>query len=353
MTAFKSLALAMGKGFVRDRMALFFALLFPLMFLVLFGGLFGDSGVSKSTVVEVGDVALLDDAPQPARDAFGEYLDIKTSDDLDAALDDVRDGDADAVITQDDKLVNVRYSAADRVRAATLQGVIRSIVQSANVQASGEPPAFTLTSDQVEDESLSTIQYLTPGLLGWAIAMGATFGAAANLVVWRKNGMLRRLRLAPIPTWAIVLSRVVVSLGVAALQSAIFLLVASTVFGLQLSGTAWLCIPLLILGTLSFMSIGLLAGSISKTEEGATGLANFVILPMAFLSGSFFPLDDAPGWLRAFSNVLPLKHLNEGMLDVMVRGQGAGALILPGVFLIGITVVLTVISARLFRWEAT
>lgn len=353
MTAFRSLAVAMGKGFVRDRMALFFAVLFPLMFLVLFGGLFGDSGVSKSKIVQVGHVSLLDDAPPQARAAYDEYLDVEKSDDLEQARATVREGDADAVLTQQGSKLRLDFSAADQVKAGQLQGTMQSLVQNANVRATGEPPKFTLETEQVEDESLSTIQYLTPGLLGWAIAMGATFGAAANLVVWRKNGMLRRLRLAPVPTRSVVLARVVVSLGVAALQTAIFVLVASTVFDLQVSGTVWLSVPLLVFGTLSFMAIGLLAGSVSKTEEGATGLANFVILPMAFLSGSFFPLDDAPGWLQTFSNLLPLKHLNDGMLDVMVRGQGVEAIVVPSAVLIGIAVVLTAISAKVFRWDAT
>ena len=56
---------------------------------------------------------------------------------------------------------------------------------------------------------------------------------------------------------------------------------------------------------------------------------------MAFLSGSFFPLDGAPGWLRTLSEVLPLKHMNQAMLDVMVRGKGPASVlpelgILPG-----------------------
>lgn len=353
MTAFVSLAVAMGKGFLRDKMALFFAILFPLMFLVLFGGLFGDQGAPKSSVIQVGDVALLDEMPKSARASIEDVLDVSKSDDLDDAISDVREGDADAVITQDGNKIHVDYSAADQVRAGTLQGVLQSIVQSANVQATGEPPTFSLETDQVEDDSLTTVQYLTPGLLGWAIAMGATFGAAANLVVWRKNGMLRRLRLSPIPTSSIVCSRVAVSLGIAAVQTAIFIVVASVFFDLQMSGGAWLIVPLLVCGTLSFMAIGLLAGSISKTEEGATGLANFVILPMAFLSGSFFPLDSAPGWLQSLSQIFPLKHLNEGMLDVMVRGEGAGAIVLPCVILLAIAAVLAAISAKLFRWDAT
>ena len=53
-------------------------------------------------------------------------------------------------------------------------------------------------------------------------------------------------------------------------------------------------IPLLVVGTLCFMSVGLLAGAVTKTTEGAVNMANFLVLPMAFLSGSFFPLDAAP-----------------------------------------------------------
>ena len=57
--------------------------------------------------------------------------------------------------------------------------------------------------------------------------------------------------------------------------------------------------PLLVAGTLSFMSLGLLAGALAKTQEGAVNLANFVVLPMAVLSGSFFPLGKAPSWLSS------------------------------------------------------
>ena len=48
-------------------------------------------------------------------------------------------------------------------------------------------------------------------------------------------------------------------------------------------------IPLLVVGTLCFMSIGLLAGAITKTTEGAVNAANFMVLPMAFLSRLVLP----------------------------------------------------------------
>ena len=51
--------------------------------------------------------------------------------------------------------------------------------------------------------------------------------------------------------------------------------------------------------------------------------------------------------------MLPLKHLNDGMLDVMVRGEGPQAALVPMAILAAFTVVVTLVAARLFRWETT
>ncbi|MET0930581.1 MAG: ABC transporter permease [Aeromicrobium sp.] len=351
MRAFGSLARAMLKGFFRDKMSVFFAILFPLMFLVLFGGLLTDQGVSRAEIIQIGPVAVLDDAPPAAEKAYAESLDITRSSDRADAVAQVRKGDADAVISQDGDVVTIRYSAADQVKAATVQGIFQSVIQGANLAVVGQPPTYSLDAKRVEDDSLSAIQFVTPGLLGWAVAMSATFGAASNLVVWRKNGLLRRLRLAPVRTQSVVLARVAVSLTIAGVQTAIFLGLGMIAFGLKLTGSWPMIIPLLFCGTLAFMAIGLLAGSIAKTEEGAIGMANFIVLPMAFLSGSFFPLDGAPTWVRGVGQALPLRHLNEGMLDTMVRGEGPSSALVPIAILLGFTVVLTAIAARLFRWD--
>ncbi|MEV7397579.1 ABC transporter permease [Aeromicrobium sp. NPDC092404] len=350
-SAFTSLAVAMLKGFFRDKMAFFFAVIFPLMFLALFGGLLGSSGTSKTEIEQVGKVSVLDDAPKDVRERLEESLEIHRTSDEKAAIRKVRKGDTDAMIVQRGETLVVRFSQADQVKAATVQGTFQAIVQSANIAATGQQPRFAIETDQVEDDSLSTIQFFTPGLMGWAIASGATFGAATNLVVWRKNGLLRRLRLAPIPTWAVVLARIAVSVAIAAVQAAIFIGVGVVAFGLQLTGSWPMIVPLLTAGTLSFMAIGLLAGAVSKSEEAAVGIANFVVLPMAFLSGSFFPLDGAPGWVAAVSQVLPLKHLNEGMLDTMVRGEGPASALVPIVILLGFAVVVSGVASRVFRWD--
>src|SRR3712207_8494143 len=97
------------------------------------------------------------------------------------------------------------------------------------------------------------------------------------------------------------------------------------------------------------MTIGLFAGAVSRTAEGAVNLANLVVLPMAFLSGSFFPLDGAPGWLRTVASAFPLFHLNEGMLDVLVRGLGPTSVAAPAAYLLVFGLVVGTLAVVAFR----
>ncbi|WP_283139783.1 ABC transporter permease [Rhizohabitans arisaemae] len=346
MTSLSSLSRAMLLGFLRDKTALFFTVLFPLMFLMIFGVIFQGSSAPKTEILQVGAVEILDSLPAEAKG----IIQVTKSTDLNKGLEDVRKGDVDALIRQENNQIVLHYSQADQVRAGTVRSIVDSFVQRANL--AGQPGRFQLRPEQVEDKSLKAIQFFTPGILGWAIATGATFGAAMTLVSWRQKKILRRLRLSPVRTTTIVSARVGVSIGVALLQTALFLGVATLpFFGLQLASSWWASIFLIIAGTLAFLAVGLVAGAVSKTPEGASGIANLLVLPMAFLGGTFFPLDDAPGWMQAVANFLPLSHLTEGMQDVMVRGLGVTSILPELGILLGFSVVVSLLAVKLFTWD--
>ena len=352
-TALRSLSRAMYLGFVRDRAALLFTILIPVLFLVLFGSIYKGGGATKITVIEVGRVGMLDQAEAAAPGQLGKVLTVTHSAKLAASLDAVRKGNEDAVVQQQGRTLVVHYSIADQTRAGIVQAVFSSIVQQADAATASQAGGYQLTTSQVEDKSLKPIQYLAPGLLGWAIASGGAFGASITLVNWRQTKLLRRLRLAPVSVGSVVLARVGISLAVALVQLAVFLLIATLpYFGLQLSADWWMAIPVVICGTLAFLSIGLLVGSFTTSQQAATAIANIIILPMAFLGGAFVPLDFAPNWIRDVSYAMPLRYLVTGMQDVMARGEGPVSA-LPAVgILLGLTSLLTLAAVRLFRWDA-
>ncbi|EHR62599.1 ABC transporter permease [Saccharomonospora cyanea] len=345
-TPFRALSVAMFKGIVREKTTLFFTFLFPLMFLVIFGLLFNGQGDTRVTVAVVGE------GPVITALEHTEALDLESVGTVEEAEEQVRDGDLPAYVTQDGDTVRVRFAASAQETASLVLGIVDGVVNRTNVAVTGQEPRFSLDAEQVEDASLEAIQYMTPGILGWAVAMGAVFGAAITLVNWRRNQVLRRLRLAPVRPSTVLTSRLLVTLGVSAAQFVLFVSVALLpAFGLKLTGQWWLALPLLMLGTLAFFAIGMLVGAWCRTEESASTVANLVTLPMAFLSGAFFPIETAPSWLQQVSWALPMRHLNEGMLDVMVRGHGVEALLVPALVLVGFTAVIGALAAKVFRWE--
>lgn len=346
MTAFKSLATAMVKGFYRDRVTLFFTFVFPLMFLVVFGLIFRDAGADKIKIGVVGDgpvIAALDETGVLELDRLGTVED---------AVQKVKDGDLPAMVAEQGDTITFRFAASDQTQAGTVRGIVTGVVGYVNQNATGQPPKYRVEANQVEDSSLKPIQFLTPGIMSWGVAVTAVFGAALTLVNWRKKQVLRRLRLAPVAVSTVLTARIVVTLGVAVIQALVFIGIGLLpVFGLQLKGTWWMAIPVFLLGVTAFFAVGMLVGSFAKTEEAATATANIVVLPMAFLSGTFFPIDAAPPWLRTVSNVFPLRHMNDGIMDFLVRGKAASALLTPCLVLIGFTLVLGLISARVFQWD--
>src|SRR5690606_41804123 len=85
-----SLSRAMTLGFFRDKTAMFFTILFPLMFLVIFGGIFKDQTASKVEIVQIGSVPLIDQIPDAQRRELDQVMEVRTTTDRDAAIQEVR-----------------------------------------------------------------------------------------------------------------------------------------------------------------------------------------------------------------------------------------------------------------------
>jgi ABC-2 type transport system permease protein len=346
MTAFKSLARAMVKIFYRDKATLFFTFVFPLMFLVVFGLLFRDAGATKTEIGVVGDGPVIAGLEQTGA------LELTRFDSVDEAVQQVRDGELPAMVAQDGDEITYRFAQSDQTQAGVVTGIVSGVVGHVNQAVTNQQPRYVLDAANVEDSSLKPIQYITPGIMSWGVAVTAVFGAALTLVSWRKKQVLRRIRLAPVSATTVLSARVVVTVGVAIVQALVFIGVGVLpLFGLRLTGTWWLAIPVFLLGILAFFAIGMLVGAFCKTEEAATGAANIVVLPMAFLSGTFFPIDQAPPWMQSVSNAFPLRHMNDGIMDFLVRGQGPSALVLPCLVLTGFVLVVGTIAAKVFQWE--
>ncbi|MFE7460702.1 ABC transporter permease [Streptomyces sp. NPDC057554] len=204
----------------------------------------------------------------------------------------------------------------------------------------------------VEQSGKPYINYIAPGVLSWGVGNAAVFGVGFVLMQWRRDDILRLIRMTPTPVSAVLASRYVLALGIGAVQTALFVAVAMLPsFGLQVDGRWPLVIPVLVLGITAFLALGVIVGSYAKTPEAVAAVANCLMIPMAFLSGSFFPLDAMPGWMQDLSRVLPLRYLNDGVSGALTGGGPLSDIGVACAVLAGFALVLGAVALKTFRWS--
>ena len=338
----------------RSRVALFWSLAFPIILMTLLGLLFGRSAAG-------GTVAVVDEAHTPVSaqvvrllDA-NKGLDLKRLSDPVQARKQVHDGDADGALLLRAAGGRVRatlvYSNTSLEQAGIVRGIVSGTTDAVSIRASGRPAAVSLDTRSIESTKLSYVDFLMPGIIAISIMISSVYAVATTLVDWRKRGILRRLRLTPVPLPEFLAARVTASLCVTLMQLGVLLLFGRLAFGVAIAGTAWAAVPVALAGALCFLALGFLVGSVVSNAETADAVLNVFTNPMMFLSGTFVPISILPGVLETIARGLPLYYLANGLRDTTVRGLTL-AHVAPDVgILAGIALAFALASLRLFRWE--
>jgi ABC-2 type transport system permease protein len=224
------------------------------------------------------------------------------------------------------------------------------MAMAANIELSGASPLLTVTPESLQTGQLNSVSFFVPSILAMALMQLGVF-AAIPLVQQREKLILKRLNATPLPRWTLVGSNVIVRLLIAATQTAIIIGIGFALLGVEIVGNWAVIAAFVVLGALTFTSIGYVIASFARTEEAANGMTSVVQFPLMFLSGIFFPLEIMPEWLRGVATFMPLTYLGDALRQTMVGGTPFAPLGLDALILAGWLVVTLGISARFFRWQ--
>ena len=200
-------------------------------------------------------------------------------------------------------------------------------------------------------DPITYVDWLIPGILGMNIMFSCLFGVGYVVVRYRKNGFLKRLKATPLRPVefmaAQILSRLILAIVVT------LLLYAATRFLLdvRMEGSGLALFLVAVLSSISLVSIGLAMAARVTSEELAGGLLNMVTWPMMLLSGVWFSLAGAPGWVQQLSNIFPLTHALTAAREIMLYGAGVMDVLPQLLILAGITAAFLTIGATMFRWR--
>jgi ABC-2 type transport system permease protein len=407
MKSFFALLRAGFFEFVRDRMAMFWTLAFPIMFIVIFGVIFSEQDATAYPVGVVledpSDLAALqffctfemvdhDPDGQPELSAEDVTLcqawlqqggaPVAAAPDggqsgqiplqlqrgpLDAEMQALKNGDRAAVLVFPDGFdtqvaqarqgagpgadVEVHYDASQTNRAQIVTSIVASMIDVYNRRLSGAVPAVNAELMSTTADQFNYLDFFVPGVVAVSLMQLGIFGAM-TIVSLRERKILKRLGATPLPRSTLVLSQVVLRLLIAVVQAGIVLAVGRLLYGVQVGDRIGLMVGFILLGGLTFVSIGYLVAAFARTEAAGNALVQVIQFPMMFLSGVYFPIDFAPDWLRPIVNLLPLTYLGDALRQVMVEGSSRlFSLQLDAVVLTGWLVVSLAVSFRFFRWE--
>ena len=119
-------------------------------------------------------------------------------------------------------------------------------------------------------------------------------------------------------------------------------------FRVPLRGSLLLLVGLTLLFVINTLGLGLLVSTLVRTQQQAMMASAFlVMMPMIYLSGLLFPIDNMPPFLQLVSRLIPLRYYSEILRGIFLKGAGIGALWPQAAALAGLGVLfLTLASLR-------
>jgi ABC-2 type transport system permease protein len=206
-------------------------------------------------------------------------------------------------------------------------------------------------NDTITKEHIRAAPFLEAGMIGYGVASTAFAGLAITMVVRRETGVLKRIRATPLPPATYLLAVLVSTFVVFVIEAAIIIGLGRVLFSVQLPHQALSLLGALVIGAVSFAALGLgLTGAV-RSAEGSSAVVNFVYLPMAIISGTFFTPKEYPGFLRAIADVLPLTYFTKLTRDVMVRHHHLWSETTPLAVVLLWGAIGLVAAIRGFRWQ--
>lgn len=307
------------KMMFRNRQAMVWGLMFPLIFTFVFGFFFGQGSESSGTI------ALINNSGSPIALSLqtamqdSDLLKLRQDVDLDEARSLLSKNQVTAIVEIPEGFGDQRPDAPTKVLViydpANIQtnnvvlGFVDKFLTQVSLEIQHTQVLYGIDEEKTNTNDLTYFDFVLVGLIGMAMMNSSVQGVAISLANYREDKILKRLTTTPLRPWRFVLSEVGSRLVMNLIQITIILAVGIFIFGAHIIGPLWLLYLFALLGAVLFQSIGFVVAALSKTTDAAQGMSVAITIPMMFLAGVFFPIDQLPRWLFAIVEYLPLAPL--------------------------------------------
>ena len=192
--------------------------------------------------------------------------------------------------------------------------------------AAGRAQTGALVTPQVRvwyNPQLESRFFIIPGVLALLLLVVTTNLSSMAIVREKELGTLEQLNVTPIARWELIVGKLLPYALVGAVD--ILLVVGVTIFWFEvpLRGSFVLLISMCLVYLMTTLGLGLFVSTISKTQQQAMMTSSFFfMIPMVFLSGFIFPIENMPAVVQPVTLLIPLRYFLEIVRGIFLKGVG-------------------------------
>ncbi len=197
---------------------------------------------------------------------------------------------------------------------------------------------------------LKTRNFMVPGIIGLLLTVITTVLMAMSIVREREAGTLEQIIVTPIKPFHLILGKIIPFVVLGFVDILIVMGVMVFWFGIGIRGSFIFLIFASFIYVLSSLGLGLFISTVSKTQQQAMMVAMFgILMPLNFLSGFAFPIENMPSWIQPITYLIPLRYYITILRGVILKGDGLFQLLPETLTLLGIGIIILTASSLRFR----
>jgi len=189
---------------------------------------------------------------------------------------------------------------------------------------------------------------LISGLVSLVILFGTMSIEAVSVVLEKQTGTFERLLTAPVSLLGIVLGKALAGFAIGPLTAVIVLIPVSIFSGTSVLSPLAVFVAICV-SSFTFASMGILVSCFARWTPEAQMYSNFFRFPMAFLSGTFIPVESMPYFLQVFSRLLPLTYSIDAVREGLNNSYLTGGYLLDLGVLVLFSVAFMLVSVRVLE----
>ncbi len=195
-----------------------------------------------------------------------------------------------------------------------------------------------------------TRRFLLPGIVALLLLIIAIPLTAMAIVREKENGTIEQILVSPLKPHQIVAGKLIPFLFIGLVDFIFVILVMRLWFGIEIRGNIVLLFFTGFLFAFSNLGIGLFISTISKSQQQAMIVSLFgIIVPMIYLSGFVFPIENMPEIIQPITYLIPLRYFLEILRGIVLKGNGINELWQQIIVLLCFGIAFFIFSSRRFR----